>query len=293
MEITLSARQPFSLPAVVRSHGWVQLAPFASAEPYDWLSYVDRLQTGRVVAWQVRPSAQGITAVLDSDLDAAERREVAAKLAWMLALEQDFSPFYEVAAAEPRLAHVRAQGYGRILRAPTLFEDTVKTILTTNTAWGGTKRMNQALVDRYGEASAANPALRAFPTPARLADASAEELRDAGLGYRAPYVHELAQRVASGALDLEALRSSDLATPALRKELLAIKGVGGYAAANLLMLLGRTDFIPIDSYARDVVSRAFYDGAPVGEKEIEAAFARWGKWKGMAYWFWDYGNYAP
>lgn len=291
-EITLPARQPFSLPAVIRSHGWVQLAPFSTAEPYETLDYVDQLGSGRVVAWQARPSATGITAVLPGDLSQGEQEEVAGKLRWMLALDQDLAPFYAAAAGEPKLAHVAEQAYGRILRAPTLFEDAIKTILTTNTAWSGTKRMTQALVDLYGEAPAEDPGRRAFPTPARLAGISTDELREAArLGYRAPYVSELARQVAAGALDLEALKTSALPTADLRRELLTIKGIGPYAAANLLMLLGRTDYIPIDSYARDVVSRAFYDGAPVGEKEIKAAFARWGAWQGLAYWFWDYGNY--
>ena len=292
MEIVLPARQPFSLPAVIRSHGWVQLAPFSSAEQYEAVSYVDELAGGRVVVWTARPSPGGITAVLDAALDRAEEAEVTAKLTWMLGLEQDLSPFYAVAAGEPKLAHVAAGGHGRILRSPTLFEDTVKTILTTNTAWSGTKRMVSALVDLYGAPLASDPAQRAFPTPARLATVSADELREvAKLGYRAPHINELARRVAEGDLDLEALQTSALPTTELRRELLALKGVGPYAAANLLMLLGRTDYIPVDSYARDVVSREFYDGAAVGEKEIEAAFAHWGEWKGMAFWFWDYGNY--
>ena len=174
---------------------------------------MDRLGSGRVVAWEVRESGAGITAVLADELDDAERAEVAAKLAWMLGLEQDLRPFYAAAAGEPKLAHVPAGAYGRILRSPTLFEDTVKTILTTNTAWSGTKRMNQALVDLYGEPLTADPARRAFPTPARLAEVPAEELRAAGLGYRAPYINELARRVAEGELDLEGLKTADLAHP--------------------------------------------------------------------------------
>jgi 3-methyladenine DNA glycosylase/8-oxoguanine DNA glycosylase len=101
-------------------------------------------------------------------------------------------------------------------------------------------------------------------------------------------VRELAQRVVTGELELEALKASALPTHELRKELLAIRGVGGYAAANLLLLLGRTDFIPVDSYALTMVSREFHGGEPMGAKEVEAAFEKWGPWKGMAYWFWSY-----
>lgn len=77
-------------------------------------------------------------------------------------------------------------------------------------------------------------------------------------------------------------------TVELRQELLAIKGVGAYAAANLLMLLGRTDSIPVDSYALKVVSNEFHDGQPVTADDVTAAFERFGEWRGMAFWFWEY-----
>ena len=69
-----------------------------------------------------------------------------------------------------------------------------------------------------------------------------------------------------------------------------IKGVGEYAAANLLMILGHYDFIPVDSWAIKMVSQEWHDGAPVRPTEVEAAFERWGEWKGLAYWFWDWSH---
>jgi len=114
----------------------------------------------------------------------------------------------------------------------------------------------------------------------------------AGLGYRAPYVLELARSLASGALDLEGFKATDTPTPELRQELLAIKGVGEYAAANLLMLLGRYDFVPVDSWALKMVSHEWYAGEAVGRAEVESAFERWGEWKGLAYWFWDWSYSA-
>ena len=76
----------------------------------------------------------------------------------------------------------------------------------------------------------------------------------------------------------------------LRKHLLALKGVGEYAAAHLLVLLGRYDFVPVDSWAVTVVSHEWHGGEPVGKAEVEAAFEPWGEWKGLAYWFWDWDH---
>ena len=96
--------------------------------------------------------------------------------------------------------------------------------------------------------------------------------------------------MADGELALEALKESDLSTPALRQELLDIKGIGAYAAANLLLILGRPDFIPVDSYALKMVSREFHEGASIGPQEVHDAFADWGEWQGLAFWFWDWGG---
>ena len=94
--------------------------------------------------------------------------------------------------------------------------------------------------------------------------------------------------MASGALDLEALKTAAGSTGELRQELLSIKGVGDYAAANLLILLGRYDYVPVDSWARTMVSREWHGGEKVGSAEVQEAFAEWGAWKGLAYWFWDW-----
>ncbi len=84
------------------------------------------------------------------------------------------------------------------------------------------------------------------------------------------------------------MKRSTLPTLELRKELLKINGVGPYAAANLLMILGRHDFIPIDSYALKMVSHEWYKGKPITAKEVEKRFEKWGEFKGLAYWFWDW-----
>lgn len=291
MRIELPARPPFSLQQVITSHGWPQLAPFLWDQSSGELRRVERLASGRVLELRFDQAMGGAVVEIDGDLLATERAEVEAKVQWMLGLDQDFSDFYAAASGEPKLARAEAQAMGRVLRSPTLFEDTVKTIATTNTTWGGTIRMIDALVRLYGDPLPANPARKAFPTPEQLAGVDGDSLRaDVKLGYRASYVLALAQAVASGALDLEALKDSGLPTPELRQRLLAIKGVGGYAAANLLVILGRYDYVPVDSWAMSQVAREWHGGQPVGEKEVNTAFERWGEWKGLAFWCWDWAG---
>jgi 3-methyladenine DNA glycosylase/8-oxoguanine DNA glycosylase len=286
--LQLPARPPFNFHSVVESHGWVQLAPFRFDADTDALFYTDQLANGRVVEYRVSESPGGVRVDVPGTLGAAERHEVSGKVAWMFALDQDFSSFYVAARGEPKLRKARRNARGRVLRSPTFFEDVLKTILTTNTLWTATKRMNLNLLAALGTPSSANGP-SAFPRPAQVAASTTAVLRSrVRVGYRAQSIHELGRRAASGDLDIEAFKHSSLPTLELRKELLKIRGVGPYAAANLLMILGRSDFIPIDTWALTLVSHEWHRGRKITPKHVERAFKRWGEYKGLAFWFWDW-----
>jgi len=227
MKFTLPAHKPFNFLSVVNSHGWRQLAPFSYDEEVDTLCYVLRLSNSRVLELKFRDGAPADGVLVESEkLEAGERREVTQKVSWIFGLDLDFSRFYAAARGEPKLAHAKKFAHGRLLRSPTLFEDVIKTILTTNTLWGATKNMTRKLVDELGAShrdashSTAPPAPlsavanhRAFPTPEAIAASSPGFLREKiRVGYRAAAIHQLAVRVASGTFDLEALKTSPLPT---------------------------------------------------------------------------------
>jgi 3-methyladenine DNA glycosylase/8-oxoguanine DNA glycosylase len=284
----LLARQPFNYHSVVNSHGWRQLAPFDFDESTSTLSYVLRTSSGRVMDLKIHEAEAGVTVEMKGRLSRLESTEVKEAVSWMFALDADYSSFYKAARKEPKLKKARKLAHGRVLRSPTLFEDVVKTILTTNTLWGATKNMTQKLIASFGDPLPATDK-KAFPTPGRIAASTPGILKEAvRVGYRAPALHELAVRVTTGELDLESLKTSTLPTLELRKELMKINGVGPYAAANLLLILGRSDFIPIDSWALKLVSHEWHKGKSITAKEVEKAFEKWGEYKGLAFWFWDW-----
>lgn len=287
--VMLPARQPFNFRSVVNSHGWLQLAPFRYDEDLGTLFYVDRLANGRVLEYGMSPADSGVQLTAPGRLGKAELQEIREKVTWMFGLDQDFSAFYKAARGEPKLRKARRRAHGRVLRSPTFFEDVLKTILTTNTLWAATRGMNLKLVSSFG--SPGPSGARAFPKPEQIAAAGTAALRrQVRVGYRAPAIHDLGRRVASGELDIESFKTSTLPTLELRKELLKIRGVGPYAAANLLMILGRPDFIPIDTYALKMVSHEWHRGRKVTPRQVERAFRKWGEFKGLAFWFWDW-NY--
>jgi len=243
IEIPVSG--PYDFHGCIHGHGWVWLDPFAPTD--DGFRRILRLSSGNVVEAAVTATEDGEDVVVHVDtgpgLSMEETEEVGGQVRWMLRLDEDFSDFY-------RLCRERGDGYeaavgrGRLLRSPTLFEDAVKVLFTTNTNWGQTKQMVARTVAGLGAPVSGDSEARAFPTPEVVVDAGeAFFAADVRAGYRAPAVIGLAER----ADELAELERSELPTPEVRKRLLSFRGLGPYSAATLLMLLGRYDDMPIDT----------------------------------------------
>ena len=289
MQFELTANPPFSLGSVINSHGWIRLAPFDTIEGSDQFNYVIQSSNQQVVQLQISEIQNGVRVYIQEQGAVQAQDEIKTAVAWMLQLNEDYSQFYELTRREPKLSHVEEKAQGRLLRSPTLFEDTIKTILTTNTSWSGTIRMTDSLVTQFGSPLPGREGQYSFPGPHQVAISNEQTLRgETRLGYRAPFILELSRKVDSGALDLEKLKSSNLPTKELHKQLTSIRGVGNYAAAHLLMLLGHFDYLPIDSWALKMVSSEFFNGEPIQPEAVEQVFDRWGKWKGLAYWLWNW-----
>jgi 3-methyladenine DNA glycosylase/8-oxoguanine DNA glycosylase len=198
-------------------------------------------------------------------------------------LDEDLSPFYELVRSDPELDW-SAFGAGRMLRGPTVFEDVVKTICTTNTAWSGTRKMTAALVANLGiEAPGCG---RTFPTPEAMAAADEGFYRDVvRAGYRGPYLRTLANDVAEGRVDLEALNDRDLPDDEAAARLLALPGVGPYAAAHVMLTsLGRYSRLVLDSWTRPTYQKLSGARRAVKDVTIERRFRRYGDWAGLAFW---------
>jgi len=181
------------------------------------------------------------------------------------------------------LSWVAGRGSGRLLRCPTIFEDLVKLVLTTNCTWALTTRMVGALIQRHGES--AEDGRRCFPTAKAIARAGARDLRErVKVGYRAPLLAGLAREVAEGRVDPESWEDDDRPPEELRREMLELPGVGPYVAENLLKFLGRPDGLALDSWLRAKYGRVYHGGRRVTDRTIARRYARFGVWGGMALW---------
>ena len=223
--------------------------------------------------------------MLGPELGARARKELVASIRRVLNLDEDLSPLYELAAADAELRWI-GTGAGRMARGATVFEGVVKTICTTNCTWSATQRMVGALVESLGEPSAGGHG-RAFPTPEAMAATPESFYRDvARAGYRGAYLRALAKSVAEGSVDLEALAAvtpEDLPDDDLAKLLLALPGVGPYAAAHIMMLIGRHSRLILDSWTRPTYA-LLSGGRNATDRQIERRFRPYGRYAGLAFW---------
>jgi N-glycosylase/DNA lyase len=179
-----------------------------------------------------------------------------------------------------------------MIRSQTVFEDVVKTICTTNCTWSATQRMVRALVRHLGDPAPGAPPDdwrgRAFPTAQAMADAGIAFYRDvARAGYRGAYLSELSRAVARAELDLERLAAGAADAPPddeVERRLLDLPGVGPYAAAHIMMTLGRHSRLILDSWTRPTYARMAGRKKPPSDATIRRRFARYGDHAGLAFW---------
>jgi len=281
-ELILETPPDFNFKTAVYSHGWCQLLPF-ELDLENWrLSYVF---TGEkpFSASIVENGGKIEIEISGGKISRETKEKILREVRHILRLDESFGEFYRLTKKEQRLNWIAALHGGRLLRSPTVFEDLVKTLCTTNCSWGLTKNMTRNLVEKLGEESMGGK--RTFPTAEAMANVSAEFYRDEiRAGYRSPYFAELAEKVASGKLDPETWLDSDLPTKELKKEMKSVKGVGDYAAENLLKLVGRYDGLALDSFLRGAFYKKHNSEQVCDDKKIEAFYEKFGSWRGLAIW---------
>jgi 3-methyladenine DNA glycosylase/8-oxoguanine DNA glycosylase len=275
LELVGAGDEPVDLRRTLASHGVADLPPNEiDAEAWTLTTTLD-LPHGAATL-HVAPGRRGFARVDGSGPSAGALDAVR----HMLRLDADLSAFYAIARDDGDLTWV-ATGAGRMMRSPTVFEDVVKTICTTNCAWSATVRMTTALVEHLG--AEAPDGRRAFPAPDAMAGAGEDFYRDVvRAGYRGAYLRSLALSVAEGVLDLETLNDPELPDDEVAERLLALPGCGPYATAHMMMLLGRYSRLILDAWTRPKYARV--NGRKAGDRTIERRFRRYGDYAGLAFW---------
>lgn len=211
-------------------------------------------------------------------LSRSEQGDVRAQITRMLRLDEDereISAFHRVDARWKR------EGRGRLFRSPTLFEDIIKTVTSCNVQWPSTVHMNLRLCEVLGRGGA-------FPSPVRLARARAATLRArCRVGYRDARIIELARLHARGEIDEAWLSSARTRDDDVFLFLKTLPGIGPYAAANIMQLLGRYARLPLDteSVRHGRVVLGFEGSDAQVMRQVHEHFAPFGDQAFRSYWF--------
>jgi 3-methyladenine DNA glycosylase/8-oxoguanine DNA glycosylase len=189
-------------------------------------------------------AGEGLLVTSSRGLSAKNRAKVEVWLTRMLRLDEPASVIGEFHRLDPRW---KKSGRGRLMRSATMFEDVIKTVTSCNVTWPSTVQMNRRLCEVLGGGKV-KVGIHPFPEMGKVSGARAQTLRArCRVGYRDARIVELARMFKRG--EVKPAWFEDPTTPdeAVYGALLELPGIGPYAAANIMQLLGRYGRLPLDT----------------------------------------------
>ena len=207
------------------------------------------------------------------------------RVSWLLGVDQDLAPFYELGRADQAMAGLVEQFYGLHLpHTASVFEALVLAVLGQQISTSVARIIRTLLIETFGpSAEFDGETYYAFPRPASIWASSPAELHTMKLTQRkSEYVYGLAGSALDPETGLE--RLEELTDQEIVEKLVALRGVGMWTAQwALIRAVGRPDALPLGDLAlRRVVSRLFMDGEDVNDAKVEEIAQRWSPYRTYA-----------
>lgn len=193
----------------------------------------------------------------------------------------------ELSKIDEYLANSIEYGSGIRILNQDLWETIISFIISANNNIPRIKGIINRISQKYGnEIEWKGIKYYTFPTVENLANATVEDLRNLGLGFRDIRVFKTTHKILENQVDLEKLHEED--TQKVREKLLTLDGVGPKVADCILLFstLKRFDVFPIDVWVRRVMNELYIkneDETKVNKKDIEKlAEEKYGNLEGIA-----------
>ena len=284
----LSIGQPFDLASSVLSgqaHRW---RPYQSGDGWHWGVIQGNLVKIRQLADHTTghfPDSVEVYSSPSVELEHMERL-----LSSYFRLDDDVEAIYCDIARDSRVATMVNQYRGlRLLRIDP-WECLISFICSANSNLARIQANMEAISESFGQPLTLDGHVRhTFPTPEQLGEAGEAALRALGLGFRAPYVAQVAITVAGGELHLEPLRN--MPYPEAKERLMELPGVGSKIAdCVLLHSLDKLEAFPIDVWVRRALSEWYFPSGDPGQEQkpppdrvmLEWALEHFGPYAGYA-----------
>lgn len=266
---------------VCHTHGWTHLSPYSWDYNTDSIKFAVLIDDISIDISAVQnKNLIEISVVSHEQLNKSTLLTVKKLVQRSLSLDTDITDLYKIAKKTGEEYKLLIEnGAGRLLRAPTLWEDAAKTLFTTNCSWKLTQKMCETVCSDLFVSTQTPSGIFPFPGPEIINKYSSEELkRLIPVGYRNEYLKSLAelfvedptlQNIESGKMDYSAATE-------ITKQL---KGFGPYASAHILVLINYYQKIPVDTVVVSYLKRTHRVRKP--ESFINRHYRKWGKFQ---YW---------
>lgn len=212
----------------------------------------------------------------------------------LLGLHEELERFYTFAAGDPMLQELVERFRGtRVTLAPDPFEMLVTSITAQQINLKFAFTVRSRLIRQFGRHFSANGRLYfAFPTPEALAQADISTLREMQFSRRkAEYIIGIARAVASGELDLAAMK--DRSDAQITESLTSYRGIGRWTVDWFLARhLGRGHVFPAgDLGVRKAVEKFYFEGRKQPPERLREFAAQWGEFTNLVVHYLLLGTY--
>lgn len=279
-QISVPPPKHFNFGVTVNSHGWERLAPFSLDKETQILTRTERLPSQLARLEMANDGDIRVTVTSEATLSPADETYVGGFVRQCLAFDWDMSRCYAKVVGDPTYSFIEERGLGRLLLAPSMWENLVKTLFLTNTH----ARHTTAMAAKFCALGDSFSGQHTFPTPEQVLARSTDDLeQQTGTGYRARYIRRLAEEIASG-FDPETLRSPGLSYEEVYGRVRQLQGFGPYSASYVLKLLGRFERVSIDTVMRRYFKEiSGHENA--SDQDIDAYYQRFGDCRGLVAWW--------
>lgn len=199
-----------------------------------------------------------------------------------LGLDQDLEQIFNTFPEDSNLEKAKEELWGLRLVQDEFFPCMISYLLSPQMRIPRIKKMHNNIARKYGEKVEVNGRkLLRFPTPEELAEATEEELRELGTGYRAKYIVETMKILQS---DFNHEEMDDMEYEDAREYMKQLYGVGDKVAdCVLLFSKGFYEAYPIDTWAEKALKENYPDLHSDNYDEVSRNMRQhFGKYSGYA-----------
>ncbi|KAM7509750.1 hypothetical protein LguiB_008625 [Lonicera macranthoides] len=201
-------------------------------------------------------------------ISSSDCQAVLDQVRWMLRISsKDENNMIEFQKVYPE---AKKKGFGRLFRSPTLFEDTVKSLLLCACGIRRTLEMAENLCKLQSKLT--DGIIRGPPTPNSKDPA---------------HILNFAKKVENGKIKLEKYEQ-EISSKKIYDSLMKINGFGPFVCANVLMCLGFYHKVPVDSKTMRHLRQDH--GIEIHKKKtdkaiVEQIYDKYAPFQCLAYWF--------